>query len=348
MPTFHIAHPDGDGDMIDLSSFSSLFPSLGSFFGPGGPLAPPPAPEPDTQDAAAEQDSLELSDPASRSIPSALSSASFDTPVEPDPIAVADDGTYAPSVQSTRQLSVSSAFAFNFSFQREVTATVREPAAREVTASEARLSALESRSLFYQSTMNESRGRVAGGYAESRTLQTELFYSRTRELSLSLPASSSDRFDEASAQVSRTFQLNISLDFSFLGQFTRQSESISSIDDALFGRYLDNTSGLSRESADAVQSFFDDIDRILDESEAFVASSLESFFDTVADQFGLSAEEAGMLERMVVEEVAAFFEDVDLFLSDARTALTEPAPAPEPAELPESPDPQAENPALAA
>lgn len=326
--------------MIDPSSFSSLFPSLSSFFGQQG-LATPPlvprSPEEPVSDAGtgpSDQDSVELSNPARIPIPSGKSSESFDAPGQPEPIAVAEDGTYAPSVQTTQRLGVSFSFEFNLSIQRQVTAIAREPQAidRAVPTSAARLSAMESRSLYYQSILNESRGLVAGGYAESRTIQTELFYSRTRELSLSLPASHAEQFDQTRAQVTRSFQLDISLDFSFLGQFSRQSETISSLDDDLFGRYLDNTGGLAKHSSDALQSFFDDVDRILEDSEAFVTSSLASFFDLVAERFGLSPEGAEMLEAMVMDEVAAFFDDIDSFLSDARAAFAAPAEPPVPVE----------------
>ena len=123
--------------------------------------------------------------------------------------------------------------------------------------------------------------------------------------------------------------MDISIDFSFLGQFSRQSDSISSLNDDLFRKYIDNTSGLSRQGGEAVQSFFDDVDRILDESEAFVVSSLSSFFEQIADQFGLSSEEAASLEKMVIEEVASFFNDVDSFLSESRDFLPGPAAAPQ-------------------
>jgi len=218
-------------------------------------------------------------------------------------------------------------FEFNLSIRRAVTAVAREPHVidRAASSSSARLSALESRSLYYQSILNESRGLVAAGYAESRTIQTELFYSRTRELSLSLPVSRAEQFEQTRARVTRSFQLSISMDFSFLAQFTRQSETISSLDDDLFGRYLDNTDGLSNHSSKVLQSFFDDVDRILEKSEVFVALSLSSFFGQVADHFGLNAEAAAMLEGMVMDEVKAFFDDVENFLSEARAAFSGPA-----------------------
>jgi hypothetical protein len=322
--------------MIDLSSFSSMFPSLSSIFADqGSPRVPVqrPVPEDESEPQSAE-DSLELSENARERIPSRLSAATFDTTGDalsvPESIAVADDGTYAPT-QTSQRLGMSVGFAFNLNIQRQVTATVQSPQASRSTESgtAARLTALESRSLHYQSIRNETRSELAGGFTESRSIQTELFYSRTRELSLSLPAGRAEQFDETRSQVSRSFKLDISMDFSFLGQFSRQSNSISSLDDDLFGKYLDNTSGLSGHGGEAVQSFFDDVDRILEDSEAFVVSSLSSFFDQVADQFGLSTEEAASLEKMVVEEIASFFDDVDSFLSESRNFLAGPAAAPQ-------------------
>ena len=320
-----------------------MFPSLSSFFGQQGPSrvsplrAEPDDPVSQAGPETSDRDSVEISDPARRSIQADMSSASFDTPGKRESIAVAEDGTYAPTVRTAQRLSVSFSFEFNLSIQRSVTAVTREPQAihrgTPTSSSSARLSALESRSLYYQSILNESSGLVAGGYAESRSVQTELFYSRTRELSLSLPPSRAKQFDQTRARVTRSFQMNIRLDFSFLSQFTRQSGAISSLEDDLFGRYLDNTGGLSKHSSEALQSFFDDVDSLLDDSEAFVISSLSSFFDQVAENFGLSVEGAETLEKMMVDEVSAFFDEVDQFLSESRSAftfLTEPVTAPEP------------------
>jgi hypothetical protein len=336
--------------MIDLSSFSNMFPSLASMFdretlnalSPSSPATQNTEPE-DAQES--DQDSLELSGPARLPIPSGISGASFDTPTETPPIAVAENGTYAPTTQTSHRMGMSMGFEFNLSIERQVTSSVAH-APREIdqpaSGSAARLSALESRSLYYQSVMNESRGLLAGGYTESRSVQTELFYSRTRELSLNLPAGRSEQFDQTRAQVSRSFELNISMDFSFLGQFTSQSQSISSLDDDLFGQYLDNTGGLADRSSDALQSFFDDVDRILQDSEAFVKESLGSFFSQVRDQFGLSSEEAGMLEEMVMSEVTSFFGEVESFLSESRTMLEAPSQAaPEAIEAP-APEPETE------
>ncbi len=233
-------------------------------------------------------------------------------------------GTYAPTAQASQRMSMALGFEFNLSIQREVTSVVTEFRGSDLAASSsssARLSALESRSLYYQSVMNESRGRLAGGYTESRSIQTELFYSRTRELSLSLPAGRAEQFDQTRTQVTRSFSLDISMDFSFLGQFSRQLETISSLDDSLFGRYLDNTGGLSEQSSKALQSFFDDMDRILEESESLVVGSLQSFFDQIGEQFGLSTNEADALEAMVMDEVVSFFDDIDSFLSESRLSL---------------------------
>ena len=331
--------------MIDLSSFSSMFPSLSSLFAyQRSPLRPVQKPVQEEAEDPAEQDRVELSENARERIPSGLGAASFDTAGDaltvPESIAVADDGTYAPT-QTSQRLGISVGFAFNLNIQRQVTATIQSPRETRTPESGAavRLTALESRSLHYQSIRSESRSELAEGYSESRSVQTELFYSRSRELSLSLPAGRAEQFEETRAQVSRSFKLNISMDFSFLGQFSRLSESISSLDDDLFGKYLENTSGLSGHGGEAVQSFFDDVDRILDESEAFVVSSLSSFFDQVADQFGLSSEEAASLEKMVVEENASFFDDVDSFLSESRDFLAAPNASPA---LPEEPlDPPA-------
>jgi len=320
--------------MIDLSSFSNMFPSLASFFDSETLNAlssvRPQASQPEPVDEDEAQDQVELSEPARRLLPAVTPGSSYDSPAPSEPIAVAEDGTYQPA-QTSQRLGMSMGFEFNLSIQRQVTAVTRDAHVDRPSAAAARLTALKSRSLYYQSSLNESRGLLAGGYTESRSLQTELFYSRTREISLSLPASRSEQFDRTSAQVSRSFQLDISMDFSFLGQFTSQSNTISSLDDDLFGQYLDNTGGLSRH---ALQSFFDDVDQILADSEAFVVESLGSFFGQVAEQFGLTADEAVMLEDTVLNEVASFFDEIGTFLEESNAMLAGPSDVSEQPQVP--------------
>ncbi len=174
--------------------------------------------------------------------------ASFDQPGETPAIAV-QNGTYAPSTV----VSSSFGFSFNLNIEHERTliaspVSVHEQGDPVAAAVQAR----ESSSLYYQSSLFESRRSIAGGFSEVRQLQTELFYSRSRELSVSMPSDQADRFGQTSERVARTFQLDISLEFSFLGQFTRQSESIGELDNSLLDRYLAGTDARSGSNGDAL------------------------------------------------------------------------------------------------
>ena len=66
----------------------------------------------------------------------------------------------------------------------------------------------------------------------------------------------------------RTFELDISLEASFLSQFVGQSGELSSMDSDLFGKYLDNTDRLAESQG--LQVLFNDVDKILEEAEAMV------------------------------------------------------------------------------
>lgn len=326
--------------MIDLSSFSGAFPSIASFFADRAPLTDRllGARDGETADAEEAGDSLELSSESARKkILSNLGGASFDRSTAEPAIAV-QNGTYAP----TTTVSSAFAFSFNMNIQSQRTLTASPVSVRDQNQQgSASVRARESSSLYYQSSLNESRRSIAGGFSESRQFQTELFASRTRELSINMPAEQAERFGQTSARVSRTFQLDISLEFSFLGQFTSQSESIGELDKSLLDRYLaeiDSRFG----SGDALQSFFNHVDNALNDAKAFAMASLDALFTQAADTFGLGAQGMAELSSFVKDELNAFFEEVHGFLAEARSSFVAPASAPE-VEAPAPPEAVAAN-----
>ena len=203
-------------------------------------------------------------------------------------------------------------FEFNLSIEKSVST--------QSVGERSFLKAHESASLFYQSLASSSDGALGSSFGQVRQYQTEQFYSRTRELSSRVEPASGQRLEQTSQKVVRAFEIDISLEFSFLGQFSRQSDTISDLDSGLFNAYLDQTDGFSH--GQDMQNFFNDVDKVLQETEAFVQSTLESFFGDIGTNIGLSSEETGSLRSRVSQEVTAFFNDVDRFLSEAENSLS--------------------------
>ena len=231
------------------------------------------------------------------------------------PVAVGQDGTYRPtSVQVGRRMGFG--FEFNLSIERQVTAVRRSAGDGGGRASALR--AMESSAMAYQSDRLAYREVLGSSFREMRQAQTELFFSRTREMELRLDSETGERFGETSRRVARTFELSISLEVSFLSQFVSQSDQISDVDKDLFEQYLNHTDDLANVSGEAVSGFFGQVGRILDETEGLLRETLAGFFDDVAETFGLSEREAGALESMVVSEISSFFDDLDGFLGGMR------------------------------
>ena len=172
--------------------------------------------------------------------------------------------------------------------------------------------------MAYQSDRLAYREVLGTSFREMRRAQTELYFSRTREMEIRLDPETGERFGETSRRVGRTFEMNISLEVSFLSQFVSQSDQISAMDKGLFEQYLNNTDGLSSRSGESVGAFFDQVGRILEETEGLVRETLAGFFDDVAETFGLSEQEAGVLESIAVNEISSFFDDLDGFLGEMR------------------------------
>ncbi len=308
--------------MVDFAAFSDILSQLGSFSRPAAPVeqeAESGAPQPSGPPALA--DVLDIT-----RIPSNHRGSSFDSVRQ---VAAADGGAYRPNTaQTTGRFAAAFSFEFNLSIQRE--ATVVQQSGGE----SAIFKALETTSLSYQSEGSAYRGELGSSFGDVQRFQTELFYSRTRELTARFDSGLAQQVDSTSRRVARTFELNISLEVSFLNQFIQQSDEISGLDTGLFEQYLSNTDGLAGVSGEALQSFFDDVDRILQKTEAFLQETLGDFFQGVVETFGLSEEEAAVLQPLILEEVTAFFDDMGQFLEEARTALAAPGedgqlPAPE-------------------
>ena len=228
-----------------------------------------------------------------------------------------------PPVQANRGFSANFSLSYNLSIRREATfAGMTRP---EQGGDRAILKALESASLIYQSDRTATQGDLGGSFGEVRKYQTDLFYSRTRELSGRFGPELAQDFEETSRSVARSFEVSISLEASFLTQFTRQSGDISSLDTGLFEQYLSNTRTLSDGPGEGLANFFDRVDGILQNTEDLLVESLGEFFVGVQESFNLSDSETAELQSLVVGEITAFFDDVDQFLADARVALESPA-----------------------
>lgn len=309
--------------MMEIPSFSDLF-SL---------LAPAPRPQSGLPEGGAsgtapqtpqQTDTVTLS-----GLPTNHAAASYGDirsmeDAAPGTVAIAEDGTYSPTAQTTR-LSMSFGFEFNLSIQRQAT-TIRQPASEsgDITSI-----AREIAARMYQSGQVSYGGNLGSSFSETRRFQTELFFSRTRDLSVRLDPKAAQRLDATSQRVARTFELNISLEVSFLSQFTQQSEGISDLDADLFDRYLRHTDGLFGQSGEAMQAFFDDVGRILEGTEQFALDALGSFLQDAAETMGLTDEEVGALQDVAADQIMSFFDEVDGFLAEARAAYGLETPAPQ-------------------
>ena len=156
--------------------------------------------------------------------------------------------------------------------------------------------------------------------SELRRFQANLSYDRTREISINLDPKQGQKLDETSRRVGRTFQLSMSLDVSFLAQFSRQSTEISSLESGsnLFDNYLNTTDQALSHSAEGAHALFDRVDEILGQAKSNVVEMLDGFLQMAAEQFGLTDDEAAQFEDAVVAQVDEFFDEVGSFLQDAR------------------------------
>ena len=311
-------------DMLDLSRFSNVLSQLGARFPIQNTLGPPKASPlviPQTAPKTPEKDSFSFS-----SVGSNLAGSSFDrrepspivAPSEPPPIAVNSDGIYRPT-----QIQFNSSLNFSFSASLSRATVVQRPNLQGGSL----VSDRSSSQFSYQTTALSEKRQIGGSLSEVRRFQTDMFFSRTRTLSQNLSSEMGQQLESTGRKVARQFEIEISLDASFLRQFNVQTEGLADDEDML-GQYLDNADGLAGQSGEALQAFFNEVDQILADTESFVKDSLGSFLSDVKAAFGLNDAEADDLTNMVISEVQAFFKDVDAFLGEARQAMLAPAETP--------------------
>lgn len=323
--------------MQDIASFSDLLSQLSPFSRPAtnGTQGQPTQAVP-VADAGPVETNLPA--PIQPNVPG----TSFDSaPVPPSELA----GVYKPPAGAVQQRT---AMAFDFQLNLSVRQETRVLTQRAMPDAQSRpdarpsaeergrfsLAAREQTSLSYQSLHALYRNTAGGTFREVRGFQASMFRSQTRQISARMEPEAGERYDRTSRTVSRTFELNIKLEASFLGQFVRQSDQISGMEGNLLEQYLDGTDRSAMDSGGAMQAFFDQVDGMLADSRAFVEQTLSSFFQDAAASLGLTEQEAGALQDLVTSEVTALFDDMDRFLDDARLAMAGPAARPE-MELPE-------------
>ena len=304
--------------MVEIPGFSDLLSQLGPFPGLGGLITGgAETEEPEAGTVSMPTDSVVFHRLPSNS--QGTSDLAADAP--PKAVAVAQDGTYRPTLQTSAQFAMAFDFEFNMSVRRQVTLVQHPPA--QHSGDRAAVRAREVTSLFYRSSSTSYKGSIGSSFMEARSFQTEMFFSRTRQLSVRLDQGLAQQHESTSHRVARTFELDISLNASFLSHFIHQSEEIEALDRDLLGQYLQTTDNTAEATGQAMQSFFDGVGSILEETQDYLMETLDGFFRQAAETFGLTDTETEALQALASDQIVTFFDDVDRLLADTRTMLAE-------------------------
>ena len=159
---------------------------------------------------------------------------------------------------------------------------------------------------------------------EDRQVALNLFYERTRSISVSQDPQTAGHVDSTGGDVGRTFEVNISLEASFLHQFTSQSTTLSEGDNNIFEEYLSATDRMTSLSGEATQGFFHLVDRALDRTMSAVMEGLDGFLEEVGTSFNLEGNALNEFKSQVTLQVEEFFSDLDGFVNRQRENLISP------------------------
>tara|TARA_B100001123_G_scaffold286031_2_gene318840 strand:- start:5879 stop:6613 length:735 start_codon:yes stop_codon:yes gene_type:complete len=210
IPSGGTKQPKEFSPLAEISGFSNFLSQLDRYLQPGTATLGQSLPVADLRDS-----------PGCVLLPSDSPGASFESGLGTE-----DSVTYQPpSVQSGHRFGMALGLEFNLTIQREARAVTQD---RARWRQRAFIQAMEQTRPSYQSSIISSRKATGSSFTQMRSFQADLFYSRTRELSAQLDHAAADRMESMSQKVVRTFELEISLEASFLSQFVGQSGEISS------------------------------------------------------------------------------------------------------------------------
>lgn len=239
-----------------------------------------------------KKDEVEIQEFAQDAIDQALSKAA-QRPGATQQIVVSEDGRFEASID----LQVRSDGSFDLDIEVGF-AESRAASISEIFASDPSLAQIGQSGASYaavqQDTLLEFEQIVAG-----RDFEARIFYSEATHVAAEIGSAYGDNVGGevrgVAGELAREYKLNISVSGESLESFNAQAREIAARDDGenLLGGFLTAASNLINSSPDNLDGFFQATQSLLDNAKATIASSLDSFFGDMQDQFGDTIEEFG-------------------------------------------------------
>ncbi|MFC1728814.1 hypothetical protein ACFL6I_00620 [candidate division KSB1 bacterium] len=156
---------------------------------------------------------------------------------------------------------------------------------------------------------------------KNRSSQINLFYRQTEKLESGISTERIEDYRGVRDKIAAHFNYDFSIDFSFLQQFTTQSQRLNEHGEEAFQGYLDTTDTLIDRSVNLTRTFFNTVDALLDDSRQSFLKRIEQFFNDLKDMHNGNASSFDEDKEIIIRQVTSFFDKVDTLLDKAESEI---------------------------
>jgi len=151
--------------------------------------------------------------------------------------------------------------------------------------------------------------------------QSNYFYNQTERIYYSINKEYRKDFLNIREKLRVKFLYDFNVNFKMLTQFERQSNILSQRDDSVFPDYLNITSKLIDKSPKVTEEFFDRIDEALDNALEKLETTINLFFNSIINEFGLNSGKVNKFKENLLEKIIGLFEKLTRQFSSIKDKL---------------------------
>jgi hypothetical protein len=188
-----------------------------------------------------------------------------------------------------------------------------ELAAKGVTYSETAIDSSDSQAgVNSMAKADVQTSRALQSMSKAREYQAGMFYKDSLKSKFSEKQVTSDGFLRTSRKLAMRYTQDFTFKFRSLQQFNRQASALGQTGNA--DQYINTTEALVDNpdvSGGLIGQFFDGVQGYLDNMESDLIDKVNGFFDKMAQQLGIGADQIGSTREMLIGGIESFFNAVD-------------------------------------
>ena len=162
---------------------------------------------------------------------------------------------------------------------------------------------------------------ITSGANKKRVQHIQYFYRQTEKISYSINREFNSDFLRVRDKIKAKYLYDLSIDFSFLTKFVKQSNILSNQNKDIFPDYLNITDKLINKSLKIADEFFDRVDDVLENAMERFGTTISAFLAKLKTGFGLNDEQLNKLKDNIIGEVGGFFDRLSGYFKKVEAKL---------------------------